>query len=518
MLTRYLCITAGAFAVLGFASSAPAAAGLSEQYSPATLTPMKLFELNRHAVGSVQPGAYRIVARTESSTGDVSMAEAYKDGPDYRVIERHGDLIRSFGSYHGQGWNQDANGLVTRSTNVFEELDPFVASLRKPDEAASGVKVLGLTTGDDPQFVVEIAPESGLLERRYYDAKTYLLTKRERVGYDGRKQTWAYGGYSNEFGRQVARIVTSVMENSPVTTTERILTYERMQSPPDLSIPPSHRLFDLGAANAVSIPAEFTADAIFVTINIEGRGLDFELDSGSADLLIDPAIARELGMQSSGAERASALGAVALAETRAPSVTIGTLSANNVAFSTAAFQEQLEQRRIVGLLGADFIASGVLEVNFEKGKLTLYRSLPPDLPAKGWSALPIRLDDRVPMIKATFSKRPGTFVADLGAYESMLFPHYFAGFSIPVPAGTRDQGLGMGLANREFGFKHFTMNTLILGDWIFGAVQVIVPSATFAQDEDFDGLIGYNTLRNFDLIFDYADQQLWFKPIDYSTK
>jgi hypothetical protein len=37
----------------------------------------------------------------------------------------------------------------------------------------------------------------------------------------------------------------------------------------------------------------------------------------------------------------------------------------------------------------------------------------------------------------------------------------------------------------------------------------------YAQDRDYDGLIGRNTLSNFDLIFDYADSQLWFKPIDF---
>lgn len=55
---------------------------------------------------------------------------------------------------------------------------------------------------------------------------------------------------------------------------------------------------------------------------------------------------------------------------------------------------------------------------------------------------------------------------------------------------------------------------LVLGDWIFGCVQVVVPTVDYAQERDYDGPIGRNTLRIFNSIFDYKDGELWFKPID----
>ena len=92
-----------------------------------------------------------------------------------------------------------------------------------------------------------------------------------------------------------------------------------------------------------------------------------------------------------------------------------------MAFSTAGFVEDLSRRRVVGLLGSDFVASGALEVNFEKSQLTMYRVLPAALAAQGWSALPLRLDYNVPMLKANFSGLDGYFIADLGATDTTLY-------------------------------------------------------------------------------------------------
>jgi hypothetical protein len=168
-------------------------------------------------------------------------------------------------------------------------------------------------------------------------------------------------------------------------------------------------------------------------------------------------------------------------------------------------------------LGTDFIASGALEVDYEKKTLTLMRTIPNDLESKGWSPLALRLDYGVPLIKASYSSLPGLFVADLGAVYSTLYPHYFSRFPNLIPRGTADQDELEFIGGRPFGVKHITMKSLVLGDWVFGGVQVVVPSAQYAQERDYDGLIGRDTLSNFNMIFDYANARLWFKPIDQSA-
>ena len=57
------------------------------------------------------------------------------------------------------------------------------------------MRVLGLTSDGTPQVVVEVTPEDGLAERRFYDAQTHLLDRIEMVNFDGHKQVWNYSNY-----------------------------------------------------------------------------------------------------------------------------------------------------------------------------------------------------------------------------------------------------------------------------------------------------------------------------------
>jgi hypothetical protein len=515
-MTRFPRLSAAALAALAVLAAQPA--GAAERYAPATITVAQLFDRNRRSAGSVGPGAYHFVTRTVSHDGDVWTSETFSNGRDFRTTVRQGRFVSSYGSYDDRHWQQDANGLVLPSSNLYQEVDPFAVSIRQPDAATSGVRLLGMTTGVSPNFVVEVAPSNGLVERRYYDGHTYLLNRLEMTDYDGHEQAWRYGDYRAVFGGTLAHRIDYEREGTLSAKTE-VRSFEPITSGTvDFAIPPSRPLFAVGAADAVAIPARFTNNGIIVPVSIAGRGLDFLLDSGSSDLLIDPLVARELGMNLSGLVTLSFAGDITLENALAPDLTVAGLTAKNVTLSTVAFEEHLPEQRVVGLLGTDFIGSGALEVDFQKETLTLHRSAPPNLAASGWSALPLRLDWGVPVVKASYSGVPGYFIADLGADYSTLYPHYFSRFPNRVPRGAPDQEEMVTLGGKPFGIKHVTMKSLVLGDWVFGDVQVVVPSASYAQERDYDGLIGRDTLSDFHLIFDYSDGQLWFKPITADAK
>lgn len=487
-------------------------------YAPSTISLAQLLERHDQAVGKYAAGTYRIVARSVPVHGDVTTSETFSKGDDYRTTERQGGFAWSDGEYQGRSWHDDSNGLVLPSTNFSDENDPFAAALRHAEQPASGVTLLGVTTGAAPAFVVEVTPLRGLRERRYYDAQTYFLTRVESSDYDGHKRVWEYRDFRAAYGRTLAHVVDEESDGVPLVRTTLELVERVDAARIDLSVPASKPLFDLGDRDSIAIPAHFTESGIIVPVSIGGRGLDFVLDSGSSDLLIDLGIARELGMTPSGAERMSFGGDFVIANARAADFSLAGLSAKDVAFSTARFSDWLQGSRVVGLLGGDFIATGALKVDFEKKTLTLFRVLPPGLVEQGWSALPIRLDYGTPLVSAAFSGRPGHFVADLGSVYSVLYPHYFDRFQINVPRGSPEQGELMTLGYTPFGIRHFTMNRLLFGDWIFGDVQVVVPTVDYAQERDVDGLIGRDTLSTFNLIFDYKDGKLWFKPIDFGNK
>ncbi len=515
-MTRFPGYSAAALAAL--AVLVAQAAGAAERYAPATISVAQLFERNRHSAGSVEAGAFHLVTHTVSHGGDVWTSETFSNGNDYRTTVRQGRFVSSYGSYGGRHWQQDDNGLVLPSSNLYQEVDPFAVSIRQPDAATSGVRLLGMTTDASPDFIVEVTPSDGLVERRFYDAHSYLLSRLEMTDYDGHKQVWEYGDYRSNSGPTLAHRIDYERDGALEAET-KVLTFKPVTSGTlDFAVPPSRPLFDVGNRDAVAIPARFTNNGIIVPVSIAGRGLDFLLDSGSAELLIDPQIARGLGMSLSGGVTLSFAGDFTLANSLAPDLTVAGLAAKNVSLSTAAFEEELPEQRVVGLLGTDFIGSGALEVNFEKETLTLHRTAPSNLAASGWSALPLRLDWGVPVLKASYSGAPGYFIADLGADYSTLYPHYFTKFPNRVPPGTPDQEEMVTLGGKPFGIKHITMKNLVLGDWVFGDVQVVVPSASYAQERDYDGLIGRDTLSDFNLIFDYANHQLWLRPIAPEAK
>jgi hypothetical protein len=118
----------------------------------------------------------------------LSLAQFFALTHHYRTTERLGNFVWASGSDDGRRWSEDANGVVTQSSNLFSEVDPFSVALRAPENPTGGVKLLGMTAGPSPQYVVEVTPSSGLVERRYYDAHSYLLARVERVDYDGHRK------------------------------------------------------------------------------------------------------------------------------------------------------------------------------------------------------------------------------------------------------------------------------------------------------------------------------------------
>lgn len=505
------------------ALSAPVAgAPAAQAYAATSVTLAQVLERDRSAVGALQPGAYRTVFRTISDNGNAWTVESSSNGRDYRTTVRQAAVSWAYGSSHGQQWREDVNGLVLPSVSFFENEDPFFGLLRAPDASQSGVKLLGQTSGTWPSFVVEIAGRSGPVERRYYDAQTYLLSRVETIDDDGHEQVWLYSDYQRFFGKDIAGLVVFERDGTSVTFRTSLVSYERV--PPasiDVTMPPSSSLFDLAGRDAVVIPARFTDDGIIVRVWIEGRGLDCLLDSGSSDLVLDRSVADDLGMASSGEVRMSDL---TIANARAPDLSVAGLTARNVAVSTVRLDEhfstlprgaEFPDTRIVGLLGTDFIGSGALEIDFKNKTVTLRRSAPADLANRGWSPLPLQLEYGVPLIPAAFAGLPGAFVVDLGADNSTLYPHYVAQFPSKLPGGVAGSGEMFTVAGKRFSVVELTVNRMALGDWIFEGAQVLVPSSLSAQERGYDGLIGRNTLDYFHLIFDYANSTIWFKPLEY---
>ncbi len=496
------------FAFLALSVGLPLAAGADTPYAATNLTPQQLLVRAHHAEGSLGTHPYRMVDRTV--TGDRTFStQTVANGDDYLTTEHDGDFVTEDGSWHGTDWERNFNGVVVRMTDFAAQNDPFRQALRAPSAPSSGARVLGETVGPSPQYVLELRPQDALLEDRYYDAATYLLDRVETKGYDGRTRVHEFSDYRTFDGASIPRIERyhdGRPENDATTT---VVSLDGLSSvdPASLAIPQSEKPFAFAGDAPVEVPATFTEDGIIVRLTIAGRGLDFVLDSGASGVAIDRATAQSLGLTLHGRNVATIGGDFSLSEARIPDVAIGSLHARDLAVDVIPFAAPVGDMKVVGLLGSDFFASGAVTVDFRNHRLAI---APKPQSIVGYSKIPLSIDDYVPMLSAAFNGKKGTFMADIGAVQTVLYPHYFAQFKAP----DEPDSATLDFIGGPTGIKKYQISKMEFGDYNLEDVAVSIPSNRKVEDADYDGLLGRDILHYFTVIFDYPNQAMYVRPFD----
>ncbi|HET6895731.1 MAG TPA: aspartyl protease family protein [Candidatus Baltobacteraceae bacterium] len=499
-------VSATILAVVFAVSSAQAA----QTYTPTSLTAQQVFAKARAARGHLKPGAYHSVY--ERTRGDSTTSiDVYEAPLGFMETEREGAFTWANGSYKGTNWSQDENGVVTLDSDFETVSNPFITALSRTPGENSGVRVLGVTTTQPACVVVQVAPRSGLVQQRYYDAKTFLLRRVVTTDYRNLPWTYDYGDYATQYGLTFAQTVTYSDSHPENTTVTRSKLFERIApAAMHLAIPKTRPLFGLPSDAPVQIPAEFTPDGIIVRVTIQGRGLDFQLDSGAGNIVLDASVARQLGLSVIDVHKGTFSGDFSIGRSIAPDFAVGTLHAGNVAINTIPFERMVGDRKVVGLLGGDFFASQRVEVNFKQSALTIAPSSSV-APSGDWTAIPIEVDDMVPRAHAKFNAVDGAFIVDLGADDTMLYPHFFRQFK-PNRAGDV-MGQMVGIAGQGVDYRQYTFSRFDFGDLAFADATADVTSGTKFEEIDYDGLLGRNILANFNLVFDYAAGRLYVQPL-----
>jgi outer membrane lipoprotein-sorting protein len=482
----------------------------AETYLPATLTPQQVLAKAQAARGHLQSGAYHTVYE-KTRGGSTITVDLYESGPSYVETYHEGDYTWSDGSDDGVQWRADENGVVTRMSGFAVSDNPFTTSLNRGSAEQASVHVLGMTTGSPACIVLELTPQPGLTQRRYYDAKSFLLRKVVTSDYQNLPWTYEYTDYRTEHGATFAATITYRDDHPENTAVTRVVWFEPVaQSAVHSAMPASRPFFTLPSDAPVIVPAEFTPDGIIVRVTIMGRGLDFQLDSGASDVVLDADLARQLGLNVSDIHKGSFGGTVTFGRSRAPDLSIGTLHAKNVAISAIPFQRMVGQRKVVGLLGGDFFGSERVSIDFENKVLSIARSSKTQ-PAGSWSTIPIQVDDMIPRAHAKFNAVDGAFVVDLGADDTLLYPHFFNQFH----PNSKGDVLGemIGVSGEGVDYREYTFSRFALGDLEFADAVATVTSGTTFEDVDYDGLLGRNILENFNLVFDYPNGVLYLQPL-----
>jgi predicted aspartyl protease len=463
----------------------------------------------KEAVGEYAE-SYREVDDIAYSNGTSTTEHDYRRGKDFRYVFDSGPLHTEQGSYHGEVWYMNANGQV-----VFD--DP--ADPDGPADADAPKAVVTRIQAPVDGYLLARLDARGRGVKEYVDATTWQLVRRERVTPRG-TVVRTYEDVRADHGRTFPHHIHIENPVDKLNSDLRIVSYEPGEvSDAEVALPdPRRRLVEFPeSSDAVEIPSRFAGTQVYVRVTINGRGLDFTLDTGADGITIDNDVARELGLKQFGRETAFAAGRYDIANAIVPEMHAGPLTMRNVAVQIVPQGwEEAPNLKDVGLLGFDFIAELGLTIDYEHKRVTAVPGTAFHAPTDPLTfALDVHVGGGTPRVPVAVNGVVAKhFLLDTGGDGSFMIANRFArrhpeAFKNQTPYGAPHifQGIGGLFAVQPYKMSSVKLANLNLRDWI--GYRIV----TNAYDaDDFDGLIGGEFLRLFTVHLDYVNSRVYLVP------
>jgi predicted aspartyl protease len=263
------------------------------------------------------------------------------------------------------------------------------------------------------------------------------------------------------------------------------------------------------------LPSTFADDGhVLVRLTINGRGLDFLLDSGASSITIDPGVAQQLRLTVSKRDQSSAnAGRFMTGAAVVPLMTVGDLTMRGAVVSIVPLGFDFPGEKAVGLLGFDFICESSITIDYEHKTVTAERFgsyAAPEGPHV--IALPLRLGSQVPMtsviINGAIAER---MMIDTGAAGPFVLFDYFQRRHPETLPAVR-QGVRMNGAGGEFDAHRAQFDAVTIGNVKFAHFVGYLVASRSSYSGDADGVIGPDFLHFFDVHLDYPNGTIYLVP------
>ena len=456
------------------------------------------------------PESERLV-ETYNVGGLIGRTVVVRHSANERSDDVYGALRTSAGIYNGLRWHQNANGET-----VLEQPDPGRVVV---EPAKTSVSLGGKPASD---YVIAELDAHGYGTRQYVDMQTYRITRDERVA-PGHTIVTTYDDFRTVEGRTRAWHWTIRDGRSEDDADYRIVSADLHVDEAKLRIPPSRRIlveFPSGKT-AVDLPVREWEGRFIVRVQIGSRGLDFQLDTGAAGIMLDDDVARELALPRFGEfSSGSITGTYHHSLAIVPEMSVGELKMHDVAVTTIPHVggDVPKYFRVVGLLGFDFIGDVGLAIDYEHERVTA-TSPESFAPPKDRRALVlyVRLGNGQPqtnvMIEGALGER---FLIDTGASGDMFV---FDSFARRHPEALRDalyvedqpRFIGVG---GEVRTSPYRCHSVRVGDGVFKDLIAYRVPAAQSSDLAQDGVLGAGFLKYFTLYIDYSNSMVYLVPND----
>jgi PDZ domain-containing protein len=262
------------------------------------------------------------------------------------------------------------------------------------------------------------------------------------------------------------------------------------------------------------LPSQFVGNLIFLPVRVNGGQPSlFELNSTAAATSIDPERAVELGL-TGGSSGGSSTDIVRDPVLKLPGLEISFPLLP--LFARKDFPARVGQR-YQGTIGGDFLSQVVMEADYTRQTVIVYDPGVYKYSGKG-TAVPVTFVDGQPIIRAKFSGPKGTdeadFVIDTDLDDGVVFSEPFADAHRLVTSHSKtdpayrpdwtDSPRNAYGRLKAFGIGPYMAEDVLA---VFSQKRAIV-----AGNSKVAGIIGGGLLKRFDVIFDFAHQQIIFDP------
>ncbi len=486
------------------------------QFLPTNVTPQQLLAHYRDvASGCLRPGIYHFRYRTTKQRGEVIVTDYYYQArgrgklPDFRIVSTTHGLRSQQGRLSGRVWMQTANGLVLPDSLRQTPFDRVLrVAAHKPDPR---VRMLGITTAAARQYVLEIAPNARLLQRRYFDAGTFLLRETETRDYDNAVSVDRFSGYIHVCGKPVPTRADHADSLSSQTYQTTLVRHERLADPHLLAIPQSRTPFVLQYRLPATLNSMFGPSGILIRVDIQGAPYWFQLDSGASSVTLDRELVRRLGGHEFAERFGTKGGTVEYANAVVPRLDIGPVYATNLAVAVINHDHVKQGVHVVGLLGCDFMGSRPVSIDFRSQRVVLSNvPSPRDL---HWTSAQTPLQSCRPAIRARLESQPATLLLDLGSPDTIINEDLYdrIGPSLHELDTRRVSFIGGQILDAT----QYTVPNALLGTLSLGPLVIGVVAGGRGQDLNNDGFVGLNALHNYRIVMDYQHGRTYFQK--YAT-
>ena len=285
-------------------------------------------------------------------------------------------------------------------------------------------------------------------------------------------------------------------------------------------------LFEKGF-NKTVIPFKFINNLIFIPIKVNGVELNFLLDSGVEEtILFSMEEKKEISFSNIEKIRLRGLGSEESIEGLKSNYNTleikGAKSTNHILYIVLDQSFNLSSHvgiPVNGIIGYHFLKNNLVEINYERKRVTVYRDMPKSRKRieKKYNKIAISIENLKPYIEISVDinsvEIPVKLLIDIGNSDAIwLFEN--AEKKIKIPAKNFEDYLGKGFSGDVEGKRAF-ITKFTLSKFEFYNPIIAFPDSTSIRNVTFvpnrSGSVGSEILRRFSIVFDYPNQNIFLK-------